>query len=308
MACKQCKTKPVIQLKNSNVKLCKNCFIRYFEKKVRKTIRVHKLVNKKDKLLVACSGGKDSTTVLYLLKKIIKDRTIKIEAFHVNTNLGSYAKKNEENLIKFCKDNYIKLHKTSFRKEFGRSACSMHIILKSKGVGLRKCAICGVLRRYILNKEARNLKATKLVTGHNLDDEAQSVMMNFFKNNAELLPRLGPVTGIVKHKKFVPRIKPLYFCTEEEVKLYSKLKKFKVVYSSCPCAVDSYRDFVKKMMDKFEKQYPDVKYSVISSFMKILPSLRKGLKIGKINICETCGEPCAGKECKVCSLLKCLRR
>jgi len=308
MACKLCKTKPVIKLKNSNVELCKSCFIKYFEKKVRKTIRAYDLINKKDKLLVACSGGKDSTVVLYLLKKIIKDRTIDIEAFHVNTNLKSYSKKNEENLIKFCKDKGIKLHRTSFREEFGYSACYVRSILKQKGVGLKSCAVCGIFRRYILNKEARKLKATKLVTGHNLDDEAQNVMMNFFKNNTELLPRLGPITGVVKHKKFIPRIKPLYFCAEEEVRLYSKLKKFNVIYDACPCSVDSYRNSVKKLLNGFEKQYPDVKYSIISSFIKILPSLRKNLKIGKVCVCDSCGEPCAGKECKVCSFLKRLRK
>jgi len=306
--CKLCEKKPVIKLRNSNRQLCKSCFLKYFEKKVRKTIRNYKLVEKKDKLVVAVSGGKDSTSVLYLLKKIIKDRTVKIEAFHINVNLKSYSKDNEDNIIKFCKENDVKLHKTSFRKKFGHSACYMHSLLKTKGVSLKKCAICGVLRRYILNKESRKLKATKLVTGHNLDDEAQSVMMNFFKNNAELLPRLGPMTGVVKHKKFIPRIKPLYFCSEEEVKLYSKLKNFKVVYDACPCSLDSYRNNVKKLLNNFEKNYPDVKYSIISSFLKILPALRKNLRIKKINICENCGEPCSKEECKVCSFLKRIKK
>jgi uncharacterized protein (TIGR00269 family) len=308
MACKLCKTKPVIKLKNSNVELCRSCFIRYFEKKVRKTIRNYNLISKNDKLMVACSGGKDSTVVLYLLRKIIKDRSVKIEVFHVNTDLRGYSKKNEENLIKFCEENNIKLYRTSFREEFGHSACYLKGILKSKGVSLKSCAVCGILRRYILNREARRLKATKLVTGHNLDDEAQSIMMNFFKNNAELFPRLGPITGVVRHKKFIPRIKPLYFCAEEEVKLYSKLKKFNVIYDACPCSFDSYRNSIKKLLNDLEKQYPDVKYSIISSFMKILPVLREGLKIKKVKVCDNCGEPCAGNECKVCSLLKKIKR
>jgi len=308
MPCKNCKLRPVIKFKNTDIQLCRSCFLKYFEKKVRKTIRSHGLIGKGDKILVACSGGKDSTSVLYVLRKIIKDRRIKIEALHINVNLKGYSKKNEENIIKFCKDNDVKLHITSFRKEFGHSACYVQSILKKKGVGIKSCAVCGVLRRYILNREARKLKATKLVTGHNLDDEAQSVMMNFFKNNSELLPRLGPITGVVRHKKFIPRIKPLYFCSEEEVKLYSKLKKFKVVYDACPCGTDSYRNAVKKLLNGFEKKYPDVKYSTISSFMRILPVLKKGLRIKEIKICENCGEPCSKDECKVCSFLGKLKK
>ena len=304
MPCKQCISKPVIKLENTDIKLCKSCFFRYFEKKVRKTIRNYKLVEKGDKILVACSGGKDSTVVLYLLNKIIKDRTIKIEGFFIDVNIKVYSKRNKENIEKFCKENNVKLHKTSFRSEVGKSVCYVKDILKAKGMKYNSCAICGVLRRYILNKYARKLKADKLVTGHNMDDEAQSVIMNIFKNNVDLFPRLGPKTGIVEDKRFVPRIKPLYFCSEEEVKLYSKLKKFELYYGDCPCAVNSFRDSIKKMLDDFEKKYPGTKSSIINSYLGILPSLKKNMKIGKIKSCKSCSEPCAGDICKVCELLK----
>lgn len=298
---KCCEKKPVITLYSGD-KLCRDCFIRYFERKIRKTIRANKLIDKKEKLLVAVSGGKDSTVALYLLNNIIKNRNISIEAYHVDMHLGNYSKKNLRNVTKFCKKYKIKLHVTSLRKEFGYSVCYMRDVLKEKGTNLRSCTICGVLRRHLINREARRLKATKVVTGHNLDDEAQNVVMNIFKNKIEILPRLGPKTGLVKDKKFIPRIKPLYFCMEDEVKLYSKLMGFDLVYEKCPCSVDAYRGSVRTMLDDFEKKYKGTKNAIVSSLLGLLPDLKKDKNI-KLNYCKKCKEISTDELCAACKIL-----
>jgi tRNA(Ile)-lysidine synthase TilS/MesJ len=178
-----------------------------FEQKVKNTIKDYNLIKPKDKVLVACSGGKDSTVVLYLLKKF----GYNVEAITIDVAIGSYTKKNLENLRQVCKNLGVKLHEISLRKKFGCSICYMKSVLKSKGIAKKSCSICGIAKRYLLNKETRKLKADKIVTGHNIDDEAQSVMMNFLRGNLMLLSRLGPLTGLIQDKKFVPRIKPLYF-------------------------------------------------------------------------------------------------
>ena len=74
MPCKLCKTKPVINLTNNKVQLCSRCFIRYFERKVLKTIRQYNLIEKNDNIIVAVSGGKDSLSCLYLMNKIAKKK------------------------------------------------------------------------------------------------------------------------------------------------------------------------------------------------------------------------------------------
>jgi tRNA(Ile)-lysidine synthase TilS/MesJ len=233
-------------------------FVKEFEKKVRDTIKKYKLLNKKDRVIVACSGGKDSTTMLYLLKKF----GYKVEAIFIDLHLGNYSKKNLKNVRLFCKKNGVKLHEFSFRGEFGCSVCYMKSVLKSKNIVMNSCNICGVLRRWLLNRKARELKATKLVTGHNLDDEIETIFMNFFSGNINLSLRLGPITGVIEDEKFVPRVKPLYFCTNEEVTKYSKIMQFPVLYEKCPCSVDAYRGNYRRFINEIEKKYSGTKLKI----------------------------------------------
>ena len=303
---KCCKEKPIFTLQ-AGEHLCKNHFLEYFEKKVRKTIRTNKLIEKKEKILVACSGGKDSTTALYLIRKIIGDnKKIVVEAIHNDPSIGEYSKINKNNITKFCKENNIKLHLDSFREEFGYSLCYMKGLLQQKGIKLKSCTICGVLRRYILNKKAKELKATKLVTGHNLDDEAQNIIMNIFTNKVEILPRLGPKAGLAENKGFVTRIKPLYFCTNQETKLYSQLHNFPVKYEKCACRSDAYRKEVEEMLNAFEQHHAGTKNGIVRSFLEILPALKQKYT-GKANICKKCGEPAAGEVCNTCKIIGMIR-
>jgi uncharacterized protein (TIGR00269 family) len=271
------------------------------EKTVANTIKKFNLLKKTDKILVACSGGKDSTTILYILNKL----GYKPEAITIDASIGNYTKQNLENLKKICKQNKIKLHIVSFRKEFGYSLCYLRSLLNQKGINMTSCTICGVLRRHLLNKYARRLKATKLATGHNLNDEAQAVVMNLLKNNLELLARQGPMTGTNKDKKFVQRVKPMYFITEDEVIEYSKAMKFPVNYAPCPCRVGVYRCLTDEQLTKQEKQRKGTHKNIIKWFLSVQPQLKTKFKsTEKQNYCENCGEPAKGTVCMTCQILE----
>jgi uncharacterized protein (TIGR00269 family) len=299
MACKNCKTNPVITLTNSKISLCKNCFIKYFEKKVLKTIRKFRLIDKKDNIAVAVSGGKDSLTVLHILNKLSKSmRGLKINAILIDEGIKKYRNITIKDAKAFCKKNKIPLHIYSYKKEFGYTLDQM-----VKKIDMNSCNLCGVLRRYLLNKKSRLLNANKLATGHNLDDEAQSILMNQFKNNQELSARLGPITGISRFKSFIPRIKPLYLLTEKETATYAFLKNFNNKYTECPYSKNGFRDDVRDFMNNFENKYRGSKNSLVLSFLSILPILKEKYKKGKIKYCKKCKEPCAKEICNACEIL-----
>ena len=102
------------------------------------------------------------------------------------------------------------------------------------------CTYCGVGRRWVLNRKARELGATKLAVGHNLDDEVQSVLLNYMRGDLPRASRMGPVTDWSRRKKFgekfVPRIKPLRELPEKEIALYVLLKGYDIKWDECPYA------------------------------------------------------------------------
>jgi len=274
--------------------------IQKIENKVKDTIKDYKLFSKKEKILVAYSGGKDSTIILYILKKL----GYNVEAITINAFIGNYSKANLKNAMGFCDRHSIKLHHVSFRDEFGYSLCYLRDLINSKGHKIKSCTICGVLRRYLINKYSKKLKAKKVVLGHNLDDEAQNIIMNFFRSNLEISARLGPVTGLIKSKSFIPRVKPLYFVSEKEITNYSKKMNFPVVYGECPCSSDSYRRSIKTLLNELEKKNKSIKNNIINNFIKISPQLKDKFRTKqKINLCKYCNEPSKAEICKSCQIM-----
>ena len=301
MPCKICKIKPVIKIPNSPRIVCKKCFLEYFEKKVRRTIRVHKLIAKKDIIAIGLSGGKDSLTCLDILSRVVHDRK-RLIAITIDEGIKGYRNKTLKDAKKFCKENSINLKIFSYKKEFNYTLDEIIKILK-----VNPCMVCGVFRRYLLNKKSRELGADILATGHNLDDECQSIMMNQFKGNLGLSAKLGPKTGIIAHKKFIGRIKPLYFMTEKEVRAYAFLKNFEVNFTECPNSKNTFRSYVYDILNLLEDRNPGTKHSILQSFLEILPLLKERYKDREIKTCKQCSEPSAKEICRACEFVNLIK-
>ncbi len=267
------------------------------ETKFRQTLKKIEL-NKREKILVALSGGKDSTVTAYLLHR----RGYNIEGFHIDLGMGDYSKRCLAAVKELCEQLGIKLHPYDIKKEMGSSMCYIRTAIQtSHGKGLKNCAICGVIKKWIMNKEARKLGVDKIATGHNLDDETQTFLMNILKGSPKLSANSGAITKNVKDKKFITRIKPLFYIAEQDIKEYAKREKLPVVYEKCPCLLDSYRKDIREFVNTMTAKEKD---NIMKNFDKLSDRIQK-LKSADsgLNYCEKCGEPSRNKICRMCQLM-----
>ncbi len=284
MKCKVCGKKAVYD------GLCKEHFIEYFENKVKETIERFKLFNKNDKIVVAVSGGKDSLVTLYLLKKF----GYNVNALAIDEGIKGYREYTLKDLKDFVRKYDIPLKIVSFKEEIGYTLDEM-----TKKLNLIPCSICGVFRRWLLNKYAQDYDV--IATGHNMDDEVQSIMMNLLRYQLPILARIGPKTGIKERIGFVPRVKPLYLVTEKEVRLYALLKGFKIKFVECPYARESFRNHVIDFVNSFDDARK-IKENIIDFHVKRLERLREHYLNVELKKCKICHMPSQRDVCKACEL------
>ena len=260
------------------------------ETQFKQTLKKIKL-SKHEKILVAISGGKDSTTTAYLLKKF----GYSVEGIFIDLCVDDYSKKCLKVVKKFCNEIGIKLHVYDLKKEQGKGMKYFW----NKNKSLNHCAVCGVFKKWILNKEARRLKFDKIATGHNLDDEAETFLLNVCKGSLRLGLKSGVLTKNISDKKFVPRLKPLFYGEGKEIKDFAKVKKLLFIRGICPYREDSYRVEIRKFVEGLTKKQ---KENIIKNLKRVQKKFKRE-KV-KINYCEICGEPCKKKVCKRCELVK----
>ncbi|MFH1391636.1 MAG: TIGR00269 family protein [Candidatus Diapherotrites archaeon] len=305
MNCDKCSEEAKIFIGYGPHRFCKEHFNHFFEKRIRKTIRMNQLVKYGEKIAVGVSGGKDSMVTLHLLNKIYENQ-IQLEAILIDEGIKGYRDKSMQVGIDYCEKNGIPYHTVSFESEFG---LNMEDIMKKIHEDSKlgsTCSFCGVFRRQFLNSKALEIKADKIATGHNLDDEVQSIAMSFFNNDLGTVARSGPITG-PKKPKMVPRIKPLYETPEKEIIAYCALNKIEH-YSEecCPYSWMAKRNHYRKMLNELEESVPGTKYSLLASFRELKPKLVEMEKEKNENIkeCVKCGNLSNGKICNACSQLE----
>ncbi|MCL2688036.1 MAG: TIGR00269 family protein [Methanobrevibacter sp.] len=298
--CTKCgNPKIVIKRKQSGQTLCKDCFIESIQKKAIKTIKKEKLLEKGDKVLVALSGGKDSVTLLDILDNFRQRNIIDICAVTVDEGIGGYRQDGVDIAIHHAERLGIEHKIVSFQESYGISLDEIMKNHKARG----SCTYCGVFRRWIINRVARDFEATKIATGHNLDDETQAILMNYLEGNIDNLTKIGPVTDS-KSPLFTPKIKPLREIPEKEIGLYVVAKDLKVHFAACPYSQESFRGEIGEIIKDLSKNHPTIMYSTLSGFDKIKKALKNEYKSEfKFEKCSICGEPSSNEICRACVFL-----
>ncbi len=295
MRCSKCDSPAIMSQRYSGLNLCEKHFIEDFEKAVEEAIIKGKMVEEKNKIAVAVSGGKDSTALLYVLNKIFSGREVELFAITIDEGIKDYRDDTIRSARKIAKDLGVEQVIVSFRDEYG---FDLDDIIEGKEVA--PCTFCGVFRKHALNRTAKRLGATKVATGHNLDDEAQSIMMNYMKGDIERLMRFRPKRV---QPGLIPRIKPLREIPEREIALYCMVNGIYAESRECPYARLSLRSDVRDMINRLENLYPGTKRSTLKSFERITELVEGRWAQIDLASCRSCGEPCVKDICKACELL-----
>ncbi len=300
ITCSKCKRQAVTYIRHANMHLCAKHFVEYFERKVKFAINKFKMIKSGDRIAIALSGGKDSVTLTYVLNKLLKKRRdVEIFAITVDEGIEGYRPPTVKIAKKITSELGIEHVVVSFKENFGITLDEMVKIGDKK-----PCTYCGVFRKYLLNKTAREMGATKLATGHNLDDEVQTILLNFLQADIERLARLIPQRV---QEGLVMRIKPFREVYERDVVVYGLLHNLPMDMNECPYSHFPVRAMVRDFIYDFEEKYPGRKYSIMRSFEQLIPCLKQMYPQIELNRCERCGEPTPKRVCQACVLLEELR-
>jgi uncharacterized protein (TIGR00269 family) len=305
MKCSKCDNSAIIKIPYANIYLCKDHFIQWFEIRFEKTIKEYKMVKVGDKVAVAVSGGKDSTTLLHLMVNLAKK--MDFEVIGINIDLGidegtNYSRKSTE----FAKRNFeilgIKYRIVNLKEEYGFT------ISDTKGKLSRPvCSTCGIVKRYLINKIAIQEGANVVATGHNLNDMAQFILSGYINGDIISLYKLKPI--LPEEKGFIKKIKPLFLTPEKEILTYALVKGIPFIYDSCPFTFrigGPMQDTLRRSLEGIEEKIPGSMMRLVKNFEeKIRPMIENYvLKEEELSTCKSCGMPTAkGRElCSFCAI------
>ena len=301
-SCDKCSKPSVIFVRYSGARLCKRHLCDSVEKRVRHELRKQMTLEKDERVAVAVSGGKDSVVTAHVLKKILGQRRgIEFLAITVDEGIEGYRESSIPIVAENCRLLDMEHMIVSFKDLY---SFTMDDVAEAER-NMSTCTYCGVMRRAALNRAARGWEATRLATGLNLDDTAQSIIMNFSRGDVERLARLGPHRRL--QEGLVPRIQPLRTIPENEVTLYAMIRGILHHDLECPYASEALRNDYRWVVSQLEDRHPGTRHSILKSHEEVLEAIEKTYPAAALRRCE-CGEPTISDRCKVCELVESLRR
>ncbi len=276
------------------VSLCSNCLMSSVRKRAWEILE--KELIKGDRIVVAHSGGKDSSLALVLTKEFSDAHPeMDLDIVSVIIDEGTFYRKASIELAERLSNELGVKHLTFTIEEIhGLSIGELEGKLP-KDSKRSVCTYCGVLRRQALNAVAREMGATVVITGHNLDDMVQTALMNLARGDINALVKT------LRHKRnteegLIPRVRPLKYVYEREIAALVVAEGITAHLGKCPLT-QGMRIGVRREIDRLEDMEAGAKIMALKIFNFISSGIKPNVKLRR---CKICGEPTTTEICKAC--------
>jgi len=251
----------IIRPKNHQ-KLCKSCFITLFETEIHNTITANSLFSPGERIAIGASGGKDSTVLASVLKTLNERYKygLNLVLLSIDEGIKGYRDDSLETVKRNAIQYDMALEIVGYDELYGWTMDQVVEQIGKKG----NCTYCGVFRRQALDRGAARLGINHVVTGHNADDIAETVMMNLLRGD---LPRLARATSIVTASAAseIKRSKPLKYAYEKEIVLYAHHKGLDYFTTECIYSPEAFRGNARTLIKSLERVRPSAILDVVRS-------------------------------------------
>ncbi|KAJ1364158.1 Speckle targeted PIP5K1A-regulated poly(A) polymerase [Parelaphostrongylus tenuis] len=293
-----CSESAVVKRAADETPLCASCFKERFEQDVHNTIVTKNLFKRGERVAIGASGGKDSTVLAYVMKTLNEryDYGLDLILLSIDEGIQGYRDDSLKAVERNQVDYGMPLTIVSYKELYGWTMDEIVAKIGKKN----NCTYCGVFRRQALDRGAYKLGATKLLTGHNADDMAETVLMNVLRGDLARLRRCSHI--ITGEEGELPRVKPLMYCFEKDIVMYARLNKLDYFYTECKYAPDSYRAYARSYVKDLERIRPQSILGLIHSGETV--KLTTDVALPKLKNCTRCGYFSSQSVCKACLLLE----
>jgi tRNA-5-methyluridine54 2-sulfurtransferase len=295
MRCHTCRGQANVEIRRSRMGFCARCYPEWFRTQVQERINHERMFRRDQRVLVAVSGGKDSLALWHVLKRL----GYQADGMYIRLGIGDYSQRSQAKSEAFAAKHDLALHQVDLEEQDGFDVPDLRDARSGK-----PCAACGAVKRYHFNKLAADLGYDVVATGHNLDDEAATLLGNVVHWNVDYLGRQGPVLEST-HPKLVRKVKPLYRLSERETAAYSVIERIDYILEECPMAKGAKSLAYKDMLNALEEQQPGAKHRFLVGFLKQGRAAVNATRFDQatdLRECERCGQPTTGRICSYCRL------
>jgi uncharacterized protein (TIGR00269 family) len=289
MKCRRCKAPAVVEVRRHNSAFCRDCFLHHVHTQVERAIHHFDMLRREDKILVAVSGGKDSLA----LWDVLLELGYRVDGLYLGLGIGEYSSRSGDVARGFARDRGVDLVEVDLSGEYG-----FDIPTAGKKGSRSTCAVCGLSKRYVFNRVAREHGYDVIATGHNLDDEAATLLGNTLRWQTDYIARQFPV--LPAEDGLARKVKPLYRVSELETAAYAFLRGIDYVVEECPLVAGNTQLRYKEAMNRLESTSPGTKAQFFLGYLERGAPLFESQDAVELRPCESCGEPTTGRFCAFC--------